>query len=279
MRNFTRLSVLAICLFFGLQFANAQVPAVDAPTPDYPAADVLSFFSDEYGSYTTFNNLAWGQTCSYRFVEVGTGSSAMLLEDLVWLPIGLQSPGDIKSYQYLHIDVFCNEETSFRVGFNTYYPANIELYFEPSITVPAGKWYSIDYPIEDFRNNGFGISAANVIRFGNEEGIIYSNEIYVANMFVFNGEPKYIGGGLNITEASESEFKVYPSVVSEDLTIESASIINKVTITNMAGQAIASYVVDAPSDVLNLNKLNAGVYLVSASLGSGETVTKRIIKK
>ena len=198
-------SILALLLLYGIQL-YAQVPIVEAPKPDYPASDVKSLYSDEYTPLTALSVLPWGQTSILNYVKVGTGE-AMQLINLQWLPIGLQDNTNVSTMQYLHIDVFCNEVSPFRLGFVTWGMAgnpNTEVY-TPYMTLVPGHWYSIDYPMTYFKERDISGQILGAMRFGDDDGTVYSKEIYVDNIYFFNGTPK------NLYEADQAPTQAAPT--------------------------------------------------------------------
>ena len=290
MKTSTKIYFSALILFCGMQLANAQLPPVEAPTPPYDAANVKSFISDKYVAIKELNGSPnWGQTASYTFVEVGEEGSAMKISNLGekgWLPIQFTSgEADIRYFDYVHFDIYCNENTSFRVGFHSTYQYNglHGEYYGPfvSYTTP-GVWVSYYYPTSALTDQGFELNHVQFIRLGYDlsnpdtpAGISYSNEIYLNNLFVFNGEP----GGNGIKNKTKDDLiNIYPSIVKDNLSLESIESIAKVSVYNIAGQKVATFNINSTSDKLDLSNLSSGSYIISAQLTSGKTITKRIIK-
>jgi hypothetical protein len=205
----TSLSAAALCA--SISFANAQVPPVAPPDLPHAPENVLSFFSEQYGMTfeTTMTSPNWGQSATWDYTASADEKLAIAINNLGdkgWLPITLGGTADLRNYYYVHIDVFCNEATNFRIGFQRHYPDNLEHYF-PMIkkdSMKAGKWYSIDYSLDEFFESGYGTGpqcVTHYLRFGGESQLgdyvpTWSNEIYIAN-FVLLGEgctPTALGG-------------------------------------------------------------------------------------
>ena len=204
MKKIYQKSILALLLLYGVQL-YAQIPTVEAPKPEYAAADVKSLYSNEYTPITTLSVLPWGQTSILNYVKVGSGE-AMQLINLQWLPIGLFDNTNVSTMQYLHIDVYCKEVSPFRLGFVTWGVAgnpNTEVY-TPYMTLVPGQWYSIDYPMTYFKDRDISGQILGALRFGDDDGTVYSKEIYVDNIYFFNGTPK------NLYEADQPPAQAAP---------------------------------------------------------------------
>jgi hypothetical protein len=278
---------LFLCLLMtpvGFQSADAAVPPVNAPEPvdylteDPEDLDVLSFFGEKYGESTSLSTPNWGQTCTWDYAETGDGHEVIVLNNLTWQPIQFQSPREIKKYSYVHIDVFCNEETSFRVGFHSNHPVNAEEYF-PTIQVgdmTPGQWYSIEYPLSEFLARPTWSNAnANLLRFGNEDGVTYSNEIYIANMFAFNGTPTCLANESGIFQVDGgNSFRVYP--LDDEFIIQTNNAVWEISIYNIAGQKAGSFL--KVKDKINVSGLASGIYIVSVRFDNGTVATQKVVK-
>jgi hypothetical protein len=288
-------------------YAAETPPTTGSPIQTYPAADVLSFIGDTYMDKNVELILSplpnWGQTATWDYVGTADPErSCVIIRGLggggdpekKWIPIQINSPYEIKNYQYVHVDVYCNEPTSFRIGFHTNHPSDVEIYF-PTIQaedMTPGKWYSIEYPLSDLFG-GTLISAkgekwptaengspanANLLRFGNELDATYSDEIYIDNVFVFNGNPKFLGGSSSfLKKVTTDDFTLYPTLVSSAFTWNSQKEIQKLTVYNITGQAVKS--VESPAEnTIDIAALSAGTYIVSVQFADGTTTDKRIVK-
>lgn len=286
MKTITQLSFI-VMLLCGFSFAKAQVPPTAPPDLAYPADDVLSFFSEKYGE--AFPNMAsapWGQTSTWDYTATGDDEGLIVLKNLEWLPIALAGNADIKQYSYVHVDVFCNTETLFRIGFHRHYPDTREQYFpmiEATSMVP-GKWYSIDYPIADFLVSWENY-AAHYLRFGgNMEGETYkyADEIYITNFLLFNGEPTCLGGVVRNDNSSISsvsddlEFNLF--VADNKLNYSAKESIKSINIYSVSGQIVKTISVNALASDSDISNLASGVYIVSAEFKNGKKANLSIIK-
>lgn len=297
MKKLTKLSLLVLALC-GFSVINAQVPPTAPPVLGYDAEDVLSFISDEYNEAFNLDQTPnyWGSTSSWDYTGTGDdAASVVVLNDLDWIAISLNGNAGLKDYEYVHVDVFCNVDTEFRIGFHRHYPDNREQYF-PMIeegTMVPGKWYSIDYALDDFfmgttpgASGTWEGHAAHYLRFGGnmeaeEVKHEYANEIYVTNFVLFNGTPKCLGGVVrgetSISNAKEDvALNVY--VKNGMLNYSSSEEIKGLNIYDIAGKLIASFSVNNMVGSTNVGELSSGIYIVSANYANGQVANLRIVK-
>jgi hypothetical protein len=297
MKTFTKFALNAL-LLCSVLLVNAQVPPVAPPDLPHAADKVLSFVSETYGMAfeSTWNNPSWGQTATWDYTASGDEKLVIQISNLSdkgWLPIALGGTADLRNYYYVHIDVFCNEATDFRIGFHRHQTSvsEKEWYF-PMIekgTMVPGKWYSIDYNLDDFFLGGYGTGAecvAHYLRFGGEiqlDGYVpdWSDEIYITN-FVLLGDgctPTALGGkvidGASIAGVQNAA-AFNARVVNGRLNVSAKESISRIEIFNLAGQAVKNIPAGGLSSQPDVSGLASGVYLVHATLASGQTVNAKI---
>ena len=130
------------------------VPPTAAPTPNYPAADVISIYS---GSYTNvagtdyFPN--WGQSTQFAEVAIG-GNNAIRYSNFNYQGIQIGSNQNLTGYQFLHVDYYSANPGTLNV-FIISPPGSPggQAPFEKSVSVPvptATGWNSIDIPLSSF---------------------------------------------------------------------------------------------------------------------------------
>ena len=202
-----------------------------------------------------------------------------------------------KDYSYLHVDVYCNDTTDFRIGFHTMYVpstgAQLECYFPAveSDSMTPGKWYSIDFPLTDLKYsepentptlNWEGANAV-YLRIGNAPALFdYAHVIYLANLYLFNGEPTCLGGktiepeesGVDMVE--QNNFRAFVS--NEELTCSANETIEALNVYSVTGQLVKSVAAGQQSLHLNVADLTDGLYVVAAQLANGQKATLRVVK-
>ena len=146
-------------------------PTVAAPTPAYPAANVISIFSDAYTAIPGTNlNPDWGQATVVTTVPI-QGNNTLKYAGLNYQGIELGSSQNVSSMGFLHLDFWTANSTTLSVFLIS--PGPVETGY--SLTVPTSGWTSIDIPLSSFAP----VNLSDVIQLkfdGN--GDIYLDNIY-----------------------------------------------------------------------------------------------------
>ncbi|MFA9390459.1 MAG: T9SS type A sorting domain-containing protein [Prolixibacteraceae bacterium] len=78
---------------------------------------------------------------------------------------------------------------------------------------------------------------------------------------------------------NSADIKVFPSKVSENLTVQLATTIRKIEIVNLVGQSIKTFnSIDSNSALLNLSSVKQGIYQVIVTDKNGSRGTTKIVK-
>ncbi len=175
-------------------FYNQQAtPVTAAPTPNLPAGNVISMFSD---AYTNVAVDTWRTSWSSATLNdiVITGNQVKRYSSLAFVGIETIVGGTINAstMTHFHTDVWSSDFTAFRVklvdlGANGVYDGPgvaDDVEHEVSFTLPAqGQWVSLDIPLADF---------TNLITKGHIGQLIYSGTpsgnttVYVDNVYFHN---------------------------------------------------------------------------------------------
>ncbi|WP_153797729.1 hypothetical protein [Foetidibacter luteolus] len=123
------------------------VPPVAAPTPAYPAADVISIFSDAYTNVAGSDfNPNWGQATVTTQTPVA-GNNTLLYSGLNYQGLQLGSNQDVSGKTYLHIDYYTANSTSLKVFLIS--PGPVETSYTLGVPTTNG-WNSVDIPLTAF---------------------------------------------------------------------------------------------------------------------------------
>ena len=262
-------------LLFTTQFANAQEPAEAAPKPTYPAAGVIPFYCNSYDNNKPFDLLTkWGLSKN-NFVDVEIGDDAALhMINLEWSAFECTGNNvNVNDYDYLHVDLYPDEACPFVVGIQNYWPG--EQVYSADFQLKANQWNAIDIPLADLNWTVGYNHVINVIRLGDRDTHThkYAPNIYMSNLFVYKeSSPNAIGKA-----QVETSFNVFPTAVVDNVNFSSEESINTVKVYGVSGQLVGDYEMNGQNQ-LNLSVLQSGSYIVSAQLGNGEVVSKRIVK-
>jgi hypothetical protein len=254
-------------------------PTTAAPVPEYDGTTdiVRSLYNstETYADVTWFSPAWGGDQVTPDYAEAGEDGECMLLKGLGYVALQIDKPFNLRDdVQYVHVDIYANENTDFRLGFQSW--TGGEHYFPAIKYTTPGEWYSIDFPIA-LVLPFFG-KDVNVLRIGGDEDetFVYADEIYVDNIYAFGGTPKNPYNPTGIKAVKEGSFNIYPSAVRETLNFQSDLAIKNIAIYSVAGQKVRSFQNVTVS--VNVSNLGTGIYIVSAQLANGKTISKKIVK-
>jgi hypothetical protein len=136
--------------------SSSALPPTAAPTPTYPAADVVSLFSDVYDNAAVET---WAVKWLYASWDVADveieGDDVKVYPDLGFAGIILEDPVDVSKMTYMHIDVFVYEGNEFKVKLVDFDPfGNLEWevvfneFTDPKFE--AGRWVTLEIPMTSF---------------------------------------------------------------------------------------------------------------------------------
>lgn len=135
-------------------------PAVAAPAPAEPAADVIAMFSDAYATVPVDTwNTGWSGSTTEDELYTVAGDVARMYFNLNYVGIQfLTRTIDASAMTHLHLDVYAPAGTDFKVkvvaysGDNGTYVGEAELTFDADSTPAfrAGEWSSLDIPLASF---------------------------------------------------------------------------------------------------------------------------------
>ncbi|MCD8318993.1 MAG: T9SS type A sorting domain-containing protein, partial [Paraprevotella sp.] len=177
---------------------------------------------------------------------------------------------------YLHVDVYSNEDAEFCIGFQNWVPG--EEVYSKVVNVAAGKWNSYDFPLSDiFVTNE--ARNANVLRINKyitdvDPGTKFAKEIYVSNIYVYKGEPASIVRSAN---SSAEEVAIYPATVKDYLHVDAGQNVDAVKLYSVSGSLVLSS--GAGINQINVSSLPKGVYIVTVTLADGSVTNKKIMKQ
>ncbi|MBD3581884.1 Ig-like domain-containing protein [Flavobacterium selenitireducens] len=151
------------------------VPTVAAPVPTYPAADVISIFSDSYTNLAGSDlNPNWGQVTAVTQVPIA-GNNTLRYGNLNYQGLQLAGSLDVSGKNFLHLDFYSANSNALNVYLISTGP--VEKLIPLTVPTTAG-WNSIDIPLSSFAP----VNLADVIQLkfdGN--GDIYFDNILFRN--------------------------------------------------------------------------------------------------
>lgn len=121
-------------------------PTTAAPTPTFPANEVISVYSDAYTNLAGTDFFPdWGQTTVASQVQI-EGNNTLFYSGLNYQGIELASSQDVSGMNFLHLDFWTANSTALNVYLISTGPVEAAY----ALTVPTSGWASVDIPLTAF---------------------------------------------------------------------------------------------------------------------------------
>jgi hypothetical protein len=121
------------------------------------------------------------------------------------------------------------------------------------------SWQSLDIPLSAFVAKGFNPATFFQFKLGASSDI-RTKLAYFDNIFFYKAST------LGVKSFNVSNIKMYPNPVSNELTIEAQSTIQKIAVFNLLGQEVLSKSPEANSAKLQTSSLSQGVYVITTTI-------------
>lgn len=243
-----------------------QDPLVAAPTPPARnAADVVSIYSNAY-SNVTLSELptSWSQLSTFTPVQI-TGNDTWKITgcEFIGMVTNYGSGVDLSTMENMHIDYWTPNSNP--IGVKIVNTVNGGEALASLGTTTSGTWASIDIPMTDFSalSNKTKITQLLIDPTG-------PNTLFIDNFYFYKGT------ALGVSKFETSKIKMYPNPVSNELTIEANSAIQKIAVYNVLGQKVLSSSPKTNSAKLQTSSLQNGVYIIKTTINDVESSSKFI---
>jgi len=245
------------------------VPAVDPPLSDtIPAANVITIFDHGFTSIPKIDyNTNWNQktvVSTYTIVTPDNNHPVLKYDNFDYQGIDFNGTYDASAMTMLHVDVFTPDETTISVQPISMTSSGHAVALTP---INLNAWNSYDIPLSAF----VGLSKSDIHQFMTSNGS-GGKVVYLDNIFLYSnttGIPTVKASGL---------FKCYPSMVVNNLNVVGGSDISMITIHNLLGQVINSFIVNAAEKLIDLSAVSSGNYFVTVKMSNGQQSTQKIVK-
>lgn len=249
---------------------NPTIPA-PAPTPTALPANVKSIYSDSYTpavTVTAFDNW-WNMAFGDATFAAGNAGKIMITtaSGNCGSPTFAGTLLDVSSMSQLHVDVF--PTSTMDIGLKLVTAAHGESTGWVSLgTLTANQWNSVNVPLTSFTlANKTDIKQVGFVTTGS------FGTFYMDNLYFHTGAT-----AINSVYADKS-ISVYPTTVSDMLSVKSEIELSKVVVSNLVGQNIKSMSAAGFEKSIDLSDLTSGNYFVTVSLKSGLVSTYKIVKR
>ncbi len=172
---------------------GATEPTVAAPTPTYPASNVISLFSNAYTNVPVDTwRTDWSAATLEDVLIAGNDTKKYSLLDFVGIET-VANQIDASGMTHFHLDVWSADFTFFGVklvdfGADGAFGGGDDTEHQVNFTAPAqAQWVSLDIPLSSFTGLVSQSNIAQLILVGQPSG---TNTVYVDNVLFYNN-----GGG------------------------------------------------------------------------------------
>lgn len=171
--------------------SDGSAPTVAAPTPNRPAADVISIYSDAYTDVMVDTwRTSWSDAVYEEVMIAGNAVQKYSLLDFVGVETTTTNV-DATEMTHIHVDVWSENFTQFGLKLVNFSTPAVEHQVD-KLSPTQGEWVSYDIPLSDFT----GLTArANIAQFIFVGRPIKLNTIFLDNIYFYKGETTGGGGG------------------------------------------------------------------------------------
>jgi len=261
----------------GSTVGGASEPQVAAETPNDPANEVLSMFSNAYTDVTVDTwSTSWSQATLEDVMIAGDDVKKYTNLDFNGVETVGANAIDLTDYDFMHIDVWTPNVTALRIklvdfGGDGFQGANPDTEAELTFAPTANQWESIVIPMTDFTNNG-------LTNFDDISQLIISADpsgtaiVYIDNVYFSENQP------LSVARNELTELQTYPNPVNDIWNLTLDQQIDAVTIHNVLGEQVYSAAPAARNAQVVMSDFSSGVYFARVEAAGGVSFVK-LIKK
>ncbi len=238
-------------------------PLVAAPTPNKPAANVISLFSNAYANVPNIDWFPnWGQSTVVSDVLIA-GNDTKKYATLNYQGVQFASPINASAMEFLHFDLWTGDCTAFDLFLINTSPATVEQ--KVTVTPTAFGWNSFDIPLSSYNT----IALNNIGQFKLVGTPFGSSNLFLDNIYFHNTPTlSVLATTLTVASAASSTANI---AVSSNTAWTATSNQTWLSVSPASGTGTASIVVTAQEN-LTVNTRTAVITIAAPGLPS-KTVT------
>ncbi len=279
--DFAQRSDNNVCYLDNIKFSNQDgsqnaAPMGPAPTPNYPAAAVISLFSNPYVNVPVDTWQApWSQAQLTDLQIQGNDTKRYSSMNFA----GIETLGgnqlDLSDMTHLRLDYWTANMDPFKVklvdfGANGQYAGGDDSESELSFQPIAQAWNTLEIPLSQFSNLNSLSHFSQLILSGEPVG---TGVVFIDNVLFFDEN-------LTHTTVHEAQLMdVYPNPFDEVLHIKSQENISAVVIQNILGQHLLTLSFEQNEVEIPTSQLPCGMYVVQVHTQNGGLQQVKILKK
>jgi len=253
---------------------DPNTPQTAAPTPTFLAAEVISLFSNAYTNKTVDTwRTSWSAATLDDVKIAGNDTKKYSALDFVGVETTGANTIDASNMMFFHMNAWTPNLTVLKVklvdfGANGAFGGGDDKEHELTLTAPTlSAWNTYDIPLSSFTGLTTKAHIGQMIFVGNPTG---TGTVFIDNVL-------YRKSSVSIKSLNAAKVSIYPNPASDKVTITSDKQIQLVTVLNNIGQSVLTLNPDYKMVVLDVSKLNKGVYFIRTTSEEGQTTSKLIV--
>jgi len=268
------------CYIDNIKFSNQDgsqnaEPMGPAPTPTYPAASVISLFSNPYVNVTVDTWQAPWSSAQLTDLQI-QGNDTKRYSAMNFT--GIETLGanqlDLSGMTHLRLDYWTANMDPFKVklvdfGNNGQYAGGDDSESELSFQPIAQTWNTLEIPLTQFSNLNSLSHFSQLILSGEPVG---TGVVFIDNVLFFDESQ---------TSVSVSNIKpvmLLPNPCTTTLQIKAEERMNSIEIYNTTGQQLCAFNCNQNDAVISMADLSSGIYMVQIRTENGHLQRFKIQK-
>ncbi len=243
-----------------------------APTPTVDSDKVISVFSDAYTNITGVNfNPGWGQSTVTSIVQI-EDNETYKMSNLNYQGIDFNQDLDLAAMTHLHVDVWTEDETEFRVYLISKTAPTEK--FVALTSFDLGAWKSFDLDLTLYTAQGMILDKVFQFKFEGSGNLGSTPKtVYLDNLYFYDDL------GTNTSGLNSGRVELKSTLIGNILTIRAEKNLKQISIYSLTGSKMITENVEQKESSIHVNSLVRGIYLVEIELSNGEKLVQKIIKE
>jgi hypothetical protein len=260
-----------ICYIDNIKFSNqdgsqSAAPMGPAPTPTYPAAAVISLFSDPYTNVSVDTWQAPWSSAQVTDLQIqGNDTKRYSAMNFTGIELLGGNQLDLSSMTHLRLDYWTANMNPFKVklvdfGNNGQYAGGDDSESELSFQPVAQAWNTLEIPLSQFTALNSLSHFSQLILSGEPAG---TGVVFVDNVLFFD---ESLTG---IETTAISPVLLFPNPCEDVLQIKGKEMISSIEIFNALGQQLLTFNCNQSEVSVPTSKLKNGIYVVKIKTQNG----------
>jgi hypothetical protein len=269
--DFTQRSDNNVCYIDNIKFSNQDgsqnaAPMVPAPTPTYPAAAVISLFSNPYVNVSVDTWQApWSQAQVTDLQIQGNDTKRYSAMNFAGIETLGANQLDLSDMTHLRLDYWTANMNPFKVklvdfGNNGQYAGGDDSESELSFVPVNQAWNTLEIPLSQFSNLNSLSHFSQLILSGEPVG---TGVVFIDNVLFFDENLT----GLETNGLNPISF--FPNPCQDILHLKGTELISSIEIYNVLGQQLMTLTCNKLEAIIPTTQWPKGLYLLQIKLHNG----------